>query len=619
MYRRTNPPLPPPKPKKPKPPTKSPRALRASKRRKLSGAAAFFGSDEDEDEKDDIDEAAKNYTGEFEWECVAVSLPDYQQFVHSIQKTKDPDEKDLRDTLLESVIPFMETIEEEQQRKRMKREKELLNMQLLAGAKRSSRIAGRAEKERHEQEVLEASRKHEAGQIATRKQQEKRKKMEAERHSRVAAREQRMKDRDQTRALHEAELHRIQEEQKKSEKGESRISERHLRAEVEKRKKMLRELNNDDHWIFDCSGCGIHGEDWDDGSHSVACERCGVWQHSECLGISEKDAEREDFHFICADCKRQEEEAMRPKLPPLKFRVGATPPSSAADGKGPEGYGEHEQQHLPQEMPPSPMKREKNGAPPESNSHTDVPQPTASSFEPPSPAKAANGHLELAKQQNRGLSPHKQQTVPPPLPLQKSTFSTQRPSSPHSVKSPTLTSPIQNRPSMSPTQGNRDVGPLAGFSSTGTANESTPWTPLGGQQQQQQQHVPPPTGTRRPSSSSIPNGYSPFPTATTTSGGGSTFGHSPPPFQGPHGIPSSGISPTKQPQRPMSGGGPVGASVMPPVEKLEPSPKLMGRSFPDAPIPPPVKGPPPLSEQEERKQNSPPAVSFDGHHVGPSA
>ncbi|KAK5239766.1 hypothetical protein LTS06_012683, partial [Exophiala xenobiotica] len=68
----------------------------------------------------------------------------------------------------------------------------------------------------------------------------------------------------------------------------------------------------------------------DDGSHSVACERCSVWQHSKCLGISKSAAEKEDFHFICRDCKRKEEDAKKPKIS-LKFRVGTSsspaPPS----------------------------------------------------------------------------------------------------------------------------------------------------------------------------------------------------------------------------------------------------------------------------------------------------
>ena len=67
----------------------------------------------------------------------------------------------------------------------------------------------------------------------------------------------------------------------------------------------------------------------DDGSHSVACEKCNVWQHSACLGISQVAAEKEDFHFVCRDCKRKEEDAKKPKIPSLKFKVGSSssPPS----------------------------------------------------------------------------------------------------------------------------------------------------------------------------------------------------------------------------------------------------------------------------------------------------
>ena len=67
----------------------------------------------------------------------------------------------------------------------------------------------------------------------------------------------------------------------------------------------------------------------DDGSHSVACEKCNVWQHSACLGISQGAAEKEDFHFVCSGCKRKEEDAKRPKIPSLKFKVGSSssPPS----------------------------------------------------------------------------------------------------------------------------------------------------------------------------------------------------------------------------------------------------------------------------------------------------
>ena len=56
----------------------------------------------------------------------------------------------------------------------------------------------------------------------------------------------------------------------------------------------------------------------------MACEECNVWQHSSCLGISQADAEKEDFHFVCSDCKRKMEDAKKPKIPPLKFKVGSS-------------------------------------------------------------------------------------------------------------------------------------------------------------------------------------------------------------------------------------------------------------------------------------------------------
>lgn len=78
---------------------------------------------------------------------------------------------------------------------------------------------------------------------------------------------------------------------------------------------------------------GIANCGQDDGSHSIACERCNEWQHSKCHNISPEEADREDFHFICKHCKRKEEEANQPKLPPLKFKV------SKPSGERPQANG----------------------------------------------------------------------------------------------------------------------------------------------------------------------------------------------------------------------------------------------------------------------------------------
>ncbi|KAL4744469.1 hypothetical protein BDW72DRAFT_88260 [Aspergillus terricola var. indicus] len=594
LYRRTDPPLPPPKPAKSKSKTtrKSARAVRASKRRKVTGGDH---DEELEEENTEVNVDIQDPYAAMKWECIAITLEDYQKFLESIRNTRDADEKILRDRIEEHVMPIIEQEQASQERQKVKREKELINLQLLAGAKRSSRLAEKSEKERQEREAMEAARKREEELVAARKEEERLRKMENERHSRIMTREQRIKERERKRILHEAELERIKEEQKKLERGESRISERQLKAELEKQRKNLEDLSQEDEWIFDCSGCGVHGENIDDGSHSVACEKCNVWQHSKCLGIKQEEAESEDFHFVCRDCKRQEEEAKLPKLPPLKFKVGSSP-SSNADGH-PETKA----------IPPTNEDAVANGSP---SKQPSLPQPTqppfptsperrpqssyASSFSPSrapfSPSKGING---IVSSQELPQLPPIQDFAPNSRgPLAPAPSLTQRPSSSHSIHSPTLPSPIQNRPSMSPTQGNRDVGPLAGFppmpSSDGPGPGPTSWTPYG------QHQTPRPSTGHHASFSSVHSGNGSFAATPTANRASSPHSH--------HLL--SGISPTKQSPRPLTAGGMVGAPILPPVQKLEPSPKLMGRSSPDAPIPPPVKCMTPEQEERRQKENA---------------
>jgi hypothetical protein len=260
LYRKTDPPIPPPKPAKPKANSKKARAAaRAAKRRKLSESTAVK---DEEDSKEDAngDVAEQDAFGGYKWECIAITVAQYQEFVNSIHKTKDPNEQILRDRLVDHVLPVIEKAEEAQQKKILRREKELINLQRLATAKRSSRIASRHERERQEIEAAEEARQRETERTAVLKEQEKQKMIERERLYRMMTREQRLKDREQRRIQHEEELARMTEEAKKAENGEARISERQLKAEMEKRKRDLEALQDEDQWIFDCSICGTHGE-----------------------------------------------------------------------------------------------------------------------------------------------------------------------------------------------------------------------------------------------------------------------------------------------------------------------------------------------------------------------
>ncbi len=83
--------------------------------------------------------------------------------------------------------------------------------------------------------------------------------MEAARQSRIMTREQRLKEREYKRVLHEEELANLSEDSKKLGTGESKLSERYLNAKIEKTKKELEKLVDEEEWEFDCEKCGVHG------------------------------------------------------------------------------------------------------------------------------------------------------------------------------------------------------------------------------------------------------------------------------------------------------------------------------------------------------------------------
>lgn len=260
LYRRTDPPLPPAKSAKPKANSvKARAAARASKRRRVSLAESSDVQEGEEEENGDKQEEEDTFGG-MKWECLAITLEEYQDFLGSIAKSKDPNEKELRDRITEQVMPVIGKAAEDQRKKQARREKELLDLQKLATAKRSGRLAEKHERERQEQEALELKRKHEADLAEAIKDQARKEKMESDRQSRMMTREQRIKDREQKRLLHEREVQLMAEREKELENGESRISERHLKAELEKKKKRLEELAEETEWTFDCSGCGLYGK-----------------------------------------------------------------------------------------------------------------------------------------------------------------------------------------------------------------------------------------------------------------------------------------------------------------------------------------------------------------------
>ena len=400
LYRKTDAPLPPPLPAKPKASSKKAKAaVRASKRRKAANGETSTTDVEEsanpgpkEEEKTEIQD---DLFGGQKWECICITLQEYEDLLATLEKSRDLDERNLHKKLKATVLPDVVKAEEDRLKKVAKREKEMLALELARTAKRSSRLAGKQEKERQEREAAEAAKKREADLIAAKKDLQRQKEMEAARESRMQTREQRLKEREYKRILHEEELANLSDNSKKLETGEGRLSERRLKAEVEKKKRELEKLKEEDEWFFDCAKCGVHGENLvcsltpcptlytdsfqDDGTHSVACETCNVWQHSACLGISQEEAEKDDFHFVCIGCKRKVEDAKKPKIPALKFKLG-TSSSPPVDKAEPKKRKHMDGQEVTPRLPPIKKFKHTNGTLPtiENGGITFIPRPQAS-------------------------------------------------------------------------------------------------------------------------------------------------------------------------------------------------------------------------------------------------
>ena len=336
LYRMTEPPaVSPPK----KNTIKAKAARRASKRRRVLAAdsarprdTGYYGDYDTIPAPQPGAEDDYDRLGGMKWECIAVTLDDVRKFVASMRRTRDDNEKVLRGRLEEFLIPALEEQEESRKRKAAQRERELLALEKMAHAKRSSRIAGRIEQQRLAEKAREEEERRLAAVQEEASEKARRIKLEEERNTRLISRAQRLKEREARRLQHEEDLAQLSGDSR-SQTG--RISQRQLQRQIQMNKAALRQLEKDeDDWIFDCV-CGVHGH-VDDGTHSIACERCNVWQHSKCVGISQREADKEDFNFFCSSCafrhKAADGPSSRPR-PVIKLKVknpDSSPESSVA-------------------------------------------------------------------------------------------------------------------------------------------------------------------------------------------------------------------------------------------------------------------------------------------------
>ncbi|KAG5930017.1 hypothetical protein E4U42_003320 [Claviceps africana] len=253
------------------------------------------------------------------WECVAVTLKEVRHFLETLSKSRDENERILRRRIQKHLLPILEKQEELTRRKQMQRERELLNLSKLANAKRSSRIADKAEKQRQEEGEREQRRQKQEAEEAERREKLAQMKAEQEREFRAFSRHQRLKERELRRRQHTEDLAQLSEGSKSAAEA-TRMSERQAQAEIERKRQALKEIEQEEQdWVFDCI-CGLYGQ-IDDGTHSVACESCSIWQHSKCLGISEQEAEQPEFHFTCKSCRRRGDQQSQTPKTVIKLKV----------------------------------------------------------------------------------------------------------------------------------------------------------------------------------------------------------------------------------------------------------------------------------------------------------
>jgi uncharacterized protein YciI len=211
LYRRSDEPLPPPTPvQKPKAKPKSKakakakpppsRGTRTSKRRRVDASEEPEPEPEELPNADGVtaddtmmtdagetgapadgEEEGYGFTGKT-WELIAITLDEYQDFMATIFRSRDPNEKLLRARLEEDVIPIIEKRAEAIRQKHLKKLRELENVQKLATAKRSSRLAGKAEKEAQEREEREAEEKKRAELRMAHEEQARQQRIEEVRH-----------------------------------------------------------------------------------------------------------------------------------------------------------------------------------------------------------------------------------------------------------------------------------------------------------------------------------------------------------------------------------------------------------------------------------------------------
>ncbi|KAG2223940.1 hypothetical protein INT45_009392 [Circinella minor] len=284
-----------PKPKRTRPQKKKSRPRPKGSRRSTRRSAQI--KEEEEEEEEDIEEWMP-------WKLVCISKNDWEEFPKKFENSKNTDEQQFYALLSNDVLPKVIPVLQEH-------EDELKKKELLANRKRSSRIMYKelAALEHEQQAILEE--KEDKTRKSSRREEMDRKKEEKQKANIAKEREERLRDRE--RRLEQREHAHDEAERKKTltetKGGKKKTGKTHKGKKRGRKPKNKIAEEEEDAWTFDCV-CGVSGQNIDDGTPMIACERCETWQHIECLQkagqVSQDEEILDKSIFFCKICQKKE-------------------------------------------------------------------------------------------------------------------------------------------------------------------------------------------------------------------------------------------------------------------------------------------------------------------------